>query len=90
MIRRPGVLLVDELSMGLAPLIVESLFSAISRIATDHGCAVVIIEQHVGLALTAASQAAVLNRGHIVLRGPAAELVAHPEQLEGAYLGTYH
>lgn len=41
-----------------------------------------------GLALRAASQAAVLNRGHIVLRDPAAELVAHPEQLEDAYLGT--
>ncbi|CAO5160563.1 branched chain amino acid/phenylalanine ABC transporter ATP binding subunit LivF [Frankia sp. AiPs1] len=89
LIQQPRVLLVDELSMGLAPLIVESLFAAITRIATDHGCAVVLVEQHVGLALGAADEAAVLNRGRIVLRGPATELAAHPEQLESAYLGTY-
>ncbi|ADP82141.1 ABC transporter ATP-binding protein [Pseudofrankia inefficax] len=88
LVQRPRVLLVDELSMGLAPLIVESLFAAISRIASGHGCAVVIVEQHVGLALKAADHAAVLNRGRIVLRDRAAELAAHPDRLEGAYLGT--
>ena len=67
LIQQPKVLLVDEMSMGLAPIIVESLFEAVRRIATDHGCAVVLVEQHVSLALEVADDAAVLNRGTIVL-----------------------
>ncbi|MEX5635289.1 ABC transporter ATP-binding protein [Parafrankia sp. FMc2] len=87
LIQQPRVLLIDELSMGLAPLIVEDLFSTVSRIAADHQCAVILVEQHVNLALEVADTAAVLNRGSIVLRGSASELAAAPELLEGAYLG---
>ena len=89
LIQQPKVLLIDELSMGLAPLIVEALFDTVRRIATDHGCAVVLVEQHVNLALEVADDAAVLNRGDIVLRGPAKELAATPERLENAYLGLH-
>jgi len=88
LIQEPRVLLVDEMSMGLAPLIVEALFATVNRIATEHGCAVLLVEQHVNLALHVADTATVLNRGSVVLRGPAAELLADAERLEGAYFGA--
>ena len=89
LIQEPKVLLIDEMSMGLAPLIVESLFDTVRRIAHDHGCAVLLVEQHVHLALEVADAAAVLNRGSIVLRGPASELLAGAApRLEAAYLGS--
>jgi branched-chain amino acid transport system ATP-binding protein len=88
LVQRPKVLLVDELSMGLAPLIVSALFDTVRSIATDHGCAVILVEQHVNLALQAADEAAVLNRGTIVLRGAASELAGDPDRLEQAYFGT--
>jgi branched-chain amino acid transport system ATP-binding protein len=88
LIQEPKVLLIDEMSMGLAPLIVEALFETVSRIATDHGCAVLLVEQHVNLALEVADSASVLNRGSIVLRGRAQELANEAERLEAAYFGT--
>jgi len=88
LIQQPKVLLVDELSMGLAPLVVESLFEAVGRIAADHGCAVVLVEQHVKLALRVAHDAAVLNHGRIVLRADAPSLQAEPARIEQAYFGT--
>ncbi|HET6950308.1 MAG TPA: ATP-binding cassette domain-containing protein [Acidimicrobiales bacterium] len=87
LIQQPKVLLVDEMSMGLAPLIVETLFETVRRISRDHGAAIVLVEQHVSLALGVADEAAVLNRGAIVLRGPAAELRDQGERLERAYFG---
>jgi branched-chain amino acid transport system ATP-binding protein len=88
LVQEPRVLLIDEMSMGLAPLIVESLFETVRRIAHDHGCAVLLVEQHVHLALTVADRASVLNRGSIVLRGGASELLADEPRLEAAYLGS--
>jgi branched-chain amino acid transport system ATP-binding protein len=88
LIQQPKVLLVDELSMGLAPLVVENLFQTLRRIATEHGCAVVLVEQHVNLALEVADEAAVLNRGTVVLRGPARELASQAERLQQAYFGA--
>ena len=88
LIQQPKVLLIDEMSMGLAPLVVESLYSTVDRIATDHGCAILLVEQHVNVALDVAASASVLNRGSIVLRGTAQELRAEPERLEAAYFGT--
>jgi branched-chain amino acid transport system ATP-binding protein len=88
LIQEPKVLLIDELSMGLAPLIVESLFEAVRRIASDGGCAVVLVEQHVNLALGVADEAAVLNHGTIVLRGDAAVLRSDLDLIEHAYFGT--
>lgn len=87
LIQQPRVLLVDELSMGLAPLVVESLFQTVRRIASDHGCAVVLVEQHVNLALQVADEAVVLSRGTVVLHGPATELAGDTERLERAYFG---
>jgi branched-chain amino acid transport system ATP-binding protein len=59
----------------------------VRKIARDHGAAVVLVEQHVRLALDVADEAAVLNRGSIVLRGTADELRSDSRTLERAYLG---
>jgi branched-chain amino acid transport system ATP-binding protein len=88
LIQRPKVLLVDELSMGLAPVIVERLFAAIRQIATEYESAVIFVEQYVDVALHVADFASVLNRGSVVLSGAAGELAAQSEQLEQAYLGA--
>jgi branched-chain amino acid transport system ATP-binding protein len=88
LVQRPRVLLIDEMSMGLAPVIVEGLLPVVRRIADETGAVVVLVEQHVRLALEVADQALVLVHGDVVLRGDAADLAAHPETLEAAYLGT--
>jgi branched-chain amino acid transport system ATP-binding protein len=87
MIQDPRVLLIDELSMGLAPVIVEELLPVVRRIAEDTGAAVVLVEQHVRLALGVADRAVVLVHGATVLSGSAARLAADPGLLERAYLG---
>jgi branched-chain amino acid transport system ATP-binding protein len=88
LIQQPKVLLVDEMSMGLAPRVVEVLFDTVRQIATDHGAAVILVEQHVNLALGVADEAAVLNRGAIVLQGSARDLRGDAQRLERAYFGT--
>jgi branched-chain amino acid transport system ATP-binding protein len=88
LVQRPKVLLVDELSMGLAPTIVERLFAALRQAADNRGCAVVFVEQYVQIALQVADTASVINRGHIVLGGSAAELGAQADDVEQAYLGA--
>lgn len=87
LIQDPAVLLIDEMSMGLAPVVVEALLPAVRQIADSTGAAVVLVEQHVRLALEVADHAVVLVHGDVTLRGPAAELRDAPERLETAYLG---
>jgi branched-chain amino acid transport system ATP-binding protein len=87
LVQNPKVLLVDEMSMGLAPLVVEHLLPVVRRIADDTGAVVVLVEQHVGLALEVADEALVLVQGEVVLRGSAVELLRSPAVLEDAYLG---
>ncbi|EHN10665.1 Branched-chain amino acid transport ATP-binding protein LivF (TC 3.A.1.4.1) [Patulibacter medicamentivorans] len=87
LIQEPRVLLVDEMSMGLAPVIVEELLPIVRRVATDTGAVVVLVEQHVRLALEVADEAVVLAHGDVVLSGSAADLAADPGRLEAAYLG---
>jgi branched-chain amino acid transport system ATP-binding protein len=88
MIQRPRVLLIDEMSMGLAPVIVERLLPMVRQIADSTGAVVVIVEQHVKLALEVADHAVVLVHGDAVLACPAAHLVDDPRVLEAAYLGA--
>ena len=83
----PKVLLVDELSMGLAPLVVESLLPVIRRVVDETGAACVMVEQHVMLALEIADTAMVLAHGDIALQGDAKELAADETRIERAYLG---
>ncbi|MEQ6901575.1 ATP-binding cassette domain-containing protein [Nocardioides sp. YIM 152588] len=87
LVQDPRVLLVDEMSMGLAPVIVEDLMPMVRRVADDTGAVVVLVEQHVRLALEVADRGLVLVHGEVVLDRPAAELAADPDTLERAYLG---
>jgi branched-chain amino acid transport system ATP-binding protein len=87
LVRRPKLLLLDELSLGLAPVIVERLLPVVRDYATQEGCAVLLVEQHVGLALDVADRAYVLSYGRISLHRAAAELRGNHELLLASYLG---
>jgi branched-chain amino acid transport system ATP-binding protein len=87
LLRRPRLLLLDELSLGLAPVIVERLLPVVREYASEEGCAVVLVEQHVGLALDVADRAYVLSHGHVALHRPAAELRGNHDLLLQSYLG---
>jgi branched-chain amino acid transport system ATP-binding protein len=89
LMQRPSVLLVDELSLGLAPAIVEAVLPAVRRIADEQGAAVVLVEQHIRLALAVADDAVVLVHGEVALHGPAAGLATDLPALEDAYLGGH-
>ncbi len=81
----PRVLLADELSLGLAPLVVERLLRAV-RQAADSGVGVVLVEQHVRQALAVADRVHVLRRGRVVLSGAAADLRDDAERIAATYL----
>jgi branched-chain amino acid transport system ATP-binding protein len=85
--RRPHVLLLDELSLGLAPVIVESLLPIVRDYARDSKCAVLLVEQHVHLALEVADRGYVLSHGEIVLHKEAAVLRQDHNLLIASYLG---
>ncbi len=87
--RRPRVLLLDELSLGLAPVIVESLLPTVRDYASTSGCAVLLVEQHVRLALEVADRGYVLSHGEIILEGSAAELRRDRHLLVASYLGEH-
>jgi branched-chain amino acid transport system ATP-binding protein len=88
LLREPRVLLVDEMSMGLAPIVVEQLMPTLRQVADETNAGVVIVEQHVALALDVADRAIVLAHGQVVLEGSAAEVSSDPDRLQDAYLGT--
>jgi branched-chain amino acid transport system ATP-binding protein len=87
LISRPRLLLVDEMSLGLAPVIVERMLPVLRTIANEYGTAVLFVEQHVALALEVADRAYVLNHGRLVLQGEAKELSERRELLRSSYLG---
>ena len=82
----PQVLLLDEPSLGLAPLIVTQILELVSTMAKDSGLAVLLVEQNATTALRVAKTGIVLNLGEIVKSGPAQE-IAQDEELRHAYLG---
>ncbi|MGP3533561.1 ABC transporter ATP-binding protein [Microbacterium sp. RD1] len=81
----PRVLLVDELSLGLAPIMVDRVFEAIVA-AAGRGIGILVVEQHVRRILDAADRAYVLRRGRVVLEGPTAELEGQLDHIEELYL----
>jgi len=81
----PRLLLLDEPSMGLAPMLVEKIFKIIREI-NNSGTTIMLVEQNAHMALSIASRAYVLETGEVVLQGGAAELAADPE-VRKAYLG---
>ena len=85
--RRPTLLLLDELSLGLAPVIVERLLPIVRQHAVENGCAVLLVEQHVHLALEFAHRGYVLAHGEIVLHNDAAKLKTDRALLVASYLG---
>ena len=82
---RPKAVIADEVSLGLAPIVVKRLLAAL-RQAADGGAAVLIVEQHVRVALETADRACFLKRGRIVLSGSAAELRNKQREIEEVYL----
>jgi branched-chain amino acid transport system ATP-binding protein len=87
LVSRPRLLLLDEMSLGLAPIIVERLLSTVRELADRTGCAVLLVEQHVPLALRIVDRAYVLAHGTVAVEGTAQELIHNREVLESAYLG---
>ena len=83
---QPKVLLLDEPSLGLSPLLVQQLFEIIKRVHAD-GMAILLVEQNAAVALAASDDAYILENGEIRLSGPARELEAN-EEVKAAYLGA--
>jgi branched-chain amino acid transport system ATP-binding protein len=86
LIMRPRLLMIDEMSQGLAPTIVQGLFSIV-RSLPEQGVSVLIVEQFVTHALDVASRAYVLEKGEVAFSGNAAELAADEAFVKGSYLG---
>ena len=82
---KPRLMLMDEPSLGLAPMIVQDIFSIIKRI-NQEGVTILLIEQNANMALRTADYAYVLETGHILMEGPGKELLAD-ENIRSAYLG---
>jgi branched-chain amino acid transport system ATP-binding protein len=84
---QPRLLIVDELSLGLAPVIVERIFPALRRLAAETGAGVLLVEQHAELALRTADRGYVMVNGRVVNEGPADELRKRRDELTASYLG---
>jgi branched-chain amino acid transport system ATP-binding protein len=83
---RPKLLLLDEPSFGLAPLIVQEIFAIMHRIRADEGVSILLVEQNANLALEIAEQAYLLETGRIVVSGPAAD-IRRDDSIRRSYLG---
>ena len=86
MMARPKLVLLDEPSLGLAPIVVREIFGALDRMKAEDGMAVLVVEQNAGLALAHAARAYVLEVGNVVVSGASDELRAN-ESVRRSYLG---
>lgn len=87
-VAEPRLLMVDEMSLGLAPVIYEELMPVVRRIADETGAGVLLVEQHVDLALAVADRGYVLNHGDMAMSGDASDLLANRSLLDASYLGV--
>jgi branched-chain amino acid transport system ATP-binding protein len=87
LVSRPRLLMVDEMSLGLAPVIVEQLVATLRSVADHTGTGILVVEQHVALVLSVADQGYVMTRGRITASGTATELAHRRDLLEAGYLG---
>ena len=87
LLMKPRLLIIDEMSLGLAPVIVQSLLPVLRRVVADSGCGVLLVEQHVQSALEVAERAYVLAHGELVLEGTSEQLRRDRHLLESSYLG---
>src|SRR5437764_5455590 len=85
LIAKPRLLMIDELSLGLAPTIVSSLVEIV-RAIHEQGTTVIIVEQSVNVALTLAEPAVFMEKGEVRFTGPAEELLDHPDVLRSVFL----
>ena len=83
---RPRCLMLDEPSLGIAPLLVETIFERLVSLNKERGMTMLLVEQNASLALKVSNYAYVLETGHIHLEGPSAEIKSRPE-IQAAYLG---
>lgn len=83
---RPRLLMLDEPSLGIAPILVKSIFDRILEINRKHGLPIILVEQNASLALELSHRAYVLETGRVLLQGPSADLKNHPA-VQKAYLG---
>ena len=86
MMARPRLLLLDEPSLGLAPMVVEQIFGALERMREQDGISMLVVEQNANLALAHAARAYVLEVGNVVVAGTSDELRAD-ESVRKSYLG---
>lgn len=84
---RPRMILFDEPSMGLSPLLIEQIFETIKRLNREQGLTILLVEQDVRLALTVASYGYILENGEVTLEGPSDQLINDPA-VRRAYLGV--
>jgi branched-chain amino acid transport system ATP-binding protein len=84
--RHPQVLLADELSLGLAPIVVDRILNAVRAAADERGIGVLLVEQHVRQALRIADRVYVMERGRVVLSGTSDEVAGQLDKVEAAYL----
>ena len=86
----PRLLMVDEMSLGLAPIIVERLLPILRQIADETGAGVLLVEQHVHMALGVADRAYVLSHGELAMEGKASDLAKNRSLITASYLGESH
>jgi branched-chain amino acid transport system ATP-binding protein len=87
LVSEPRCMLVDEMSLGLAPMIVEQLLPIVRSIADETGCGILLVEQHVHMALEVADRGYVLGHGEMVLEGSVEALSSSRHLIEASYLG---
>jgi branched-chain amino acid transport system ATP-binding protein len=87
LLSKPKFLMLDEPSLGIAPLLVKTIFERIVEINREQGLTILLVEQNANLALDVSTYAYVLETGKVLLEGPSAELKANPD-VQAAYLGA--